>query len=55
MDFTSKQNLLINEPVIVMDLDETVLDNSKYQIELFNKSTSYEPKTWNKWVKERGG
>ena len=41
-----------NEPVIVMDLDETVLDNSKYQIELFNKSTSYEPKTWNKWVKK---
>ena len=41
-----------NEPVIVMDLDETVLDNSKYQIELFNKSTSYKPKTWNKWVKK---
>ena len=36
---------------IVMDLDETVLDNSKYQIDLFNKSEKYNPKSWNKWVK----
>ena len=34
-----------------MDLDETVLDNSQYQIDLFNKSEKYNPKSWNKWVK----
>ena len=37
-------------PVIIMDIDETVLDNSKYQIELFLNQTSYNPTTWNKWV-----
>ena len=36
---------------IVMDLDETVLDNSQYQINLFNRSEEYNPKSWNKWVK----
>ena len=40
------------EPVIIMDLDETVLDNSKYQIELFKKSEKYHPKSWNKWVEK---
>ena len=41
----------LNEPVIIMDLDETVLDNSQYQIDLFNNSEKYNPKSWNKWVK----
>ena len=41
----------VKEPVIIMDLDETVLDNSQYQIDLFNKSEKYNPKSWNKWVK----
>jgi 5'-nucleotidase (lipoprotein e(P4) family) len=40
-------------PFIVMDLDETVLDNSQYQIDLFNKSEKYNPKSWNKWVKKQ--
>jgi len=38
------------EWVIVMDLDETVLDNSKYQIKLFNENKSYNPKSWSSWV-----
>ena len=37
-------------PIIIMDIDETVLDNSGYQIELFKKNTSYNPDTWNNWV-----
>ena len=41
----------VDEPVIIMDLDETVLNNSQYQIDLFNKSEKYNPKSWNKWVK----
>ena len=40
------------EPVIIMDLDETVLDNSEYQVELFEKSETYNSKSWNKWVKK---
>ncbi len=40
------------ESVIIMDLDETVLDNSKYQIELFKSSEKYNPKSWNKWVEK---
>ena len=39
-----------NESIIIMDLDETVLDNSKYQIELHRKNEKYNPKSWSKWV-----
>ena len=35
---------------IVMDLDETVLDNSKYQIDLTEKNESYNPESWSEWV-----
>ena len=36
--------------IIVMDLDETVLDNSEYQIELFFTNSTYNEKSWNNWV-----
>ncbi len=35
---------------IIMDLDETVLDNSKYQIDLIKKNESYNPESWSSWV-----
>ena len=35
---------------VVMDLDETVLDNSGYQIFLSESNQSYNPKTWDDWV-----
>ena len=38
------------QSVIIMDLDETVLDNSKYQIGLVKKNESYNPESWSKWV-----
>ncbi len=47
-----KQAVSNNNPVIVMDLDETVLDNSNYQIELFLNNESYNSGSWNKWVKK---
>ena len=34
----------------IMDLDETVLDNSKYQIDLVKKNESYNPESWSVWV-----
>jgi acid phosphatase len=35
---------------VVMDLDETVLDNTVYQARLLRDGTSYEPVSWGKWV-----
>jgi len=39
-------------PAIVLDVDETVLDNSYYQARLILKGNSFSPDTWNQWVKE---
>ena len=40
-----------NKPLaIVMDLDETVLDNSKYQIELYRNKETFNMNSWSKWV-----
>jgi len=40
----------VDRPVIVMDLDETVLNNAQYQVELFETSEKYNPTSWNAWV-----
>ena len=40
----------IDSPFIVMDLDETVLDNSSYQIDLFNNKETFNENSWNNWV-----
>ena len=40
----------IEQSAIIMDLDETVLDNSKYQITLIEKNESYNPESWSLWV-----
>jgi len=47
-----KQSVRNTKPVIIMDLDETVLDNSKYQIELFQNQLNYNIDSWNTWVKK---
>tara|TARA_B100000029_G_scaffold197938_2_gene196020 strand:+ start:735 stop:1430 length:696 start_codon:yes stop_codon:yes gene_type:complete len=39
-----------NRQAIIMDLDETVLDNSKYQVENFNKGETFNMQSWAKWV-----
>ena len=39
--------------VVVMDVDETVLDNSEYQVRLNQTGTTYSPATWNAWVAEQ--
>jgi 5'-nucleotidase (lipoprotein e(P4) family) len=36
--------------VVVMDVDETILDNSQYQVELDVKGDSYSSETWAQWV-----
>ena len=38
---------------VIMDLDETVLDNSGYQIDyLVKNNESYTPESWDRWVEE---
>ena len=38
--------------VVVMDVDETILDNSPYQVSLDKTGASYIPETWENWVKQ---
>jgi predicted secreted acid phosphatase/endonuclease/exonuclease/phosphatase family metal-dependent hydrolase len=38
--------------VVVMDVDETILDNSPYQVSLDKTGASYIPETWEDWVKQ---
>lgn len=45
-------NIIPNDYAVVMDLDETVLDNSDYQVMLFNKKEKYNPESWDEWVLE---
>lgn len=38
-------------PAVVLDLDETAMDNSAYQAGLVASGTDFAPKTWDAWVK----
>lgn len=40
-------------PAIIVDVDETVLDNVAYQARLIESGGEFEPSTWNAWVEER--
>lgn len=40
-------------PAVVLDVDETVLDNGAYQARLILDNTSYASGTWKEWVRER--
>lgn len=40
-------------PAVILDLDETVLDNSVYQARNVLDGKGYSDDTWNKWVEER--
>jgi 5'-nucleotidase (lipoprotein e(P4) family) len=37
-------------PAVILDVDETILDNSGYQAWMALKGTSFDPKTWNAYV-----
>ena len=41
------------KPAVVVDVDETVLDNSPYQARLVRDGSSYNDATWEAWVDER--
>lgn len=37
-------------PAVIVDIDETVLDNSPYQVANAAKGLTYSPKTWKEWT-----
>jgi 5'-nucleotidase (lipoprotein e(P4) family) len=37
-------------PAVILDVDETILDNSGYQAWMTMKGTTFDPKTWNTYV-----
>lgn len=40
-------------PAVILDVDETVLDNSPYQARLVREGGQYDEATWAAWVEER--
>ena len=40
-------------PAVIMDVDETVLDNSPYQARLVRQGGTYDEASWAEWVEER--
>ena len=40
-------------PAVILDIDETVLDNSYYQARVIRDATAFSEATWNAWVEER--
>lgn len=40
-------------PAIILDLDETAIDNSFYEARVILDNTSFQPDTWNEWVREK--
>ncbi len=40
-------------PAIIVDVDETVLDNSAYQARMIADGTEFDPVSWGAWVDER--
>ncbi len=39
-------------PAVILDVDETILDNSPYEAELIQNGKYYSSKTWNTWCNE---
>lgn len=40
----------VKQPAVIVDIDETILDNSAYQGGLIGTNSGFESSTWNKWV-----
>jgi len=42
-------------PAVIVDVDETVLDNSPYQAWLVTTGRTFSPESWARWVQGRAG
>ena len=40
-------------PAVILDLDETVFDNSAFQVRLATTGATFTPENWNTWVAEK--
>ncbi|WP_329741759.1 5'-nucleotidase, lipoprotein e(P4) family [Dyella sp. A6] len=40
------------KPAVVLDVDETVLDNSPYQVRLIKRGAEFDAATWSAWCRE---
>lgn len=50
-NFDIAKSKKIARPAIIVDIDETVLDNSSYQAGLLDSNKGFELSTWNQWIK----
>jgi acid phosphatase len=41
------------KPAVIVDIDETVLDNSPYQARLVANGTAFDERTWSEWCREK--
>lgn len=41
-----------SKPSVILDIDETVLNNSAYEARLIKQGADYNPESWDSWVKE---
>lgn len=39
-------------PAVILDIDETVLDNSPFQARMIRQGSEFNPEAWTKWVRE---
>lgn len=51
VSFNNALESKIANPAVIVDLDETILDNSPYQASLIGTNQSFNSKTWDKWIK----
>lgn len=42
----------LSKLAVVLDLDETVVDNSPYEARVIQNGSSFEPESWSEWVNE---
>jgi acid phosphatase len=40
-------------PAVIVDLDETVLDNRPFQLRLIQEGRDFDPEMWSRWVHEK--
>jgi 5'-nucleotidase (lipoprotein e(P4) family) len=50
LDYVLRKKRYKKRPAIVLDIDETLLDNSPYQAQLIVDKHTYEKKSWYKWI-----
>jgi 5'-nucleotidase (lipoprotein e(P4) family) len=48
--FDQAQSKKIENPAVVVDIDETILDNSPYQAGLINTNNQFSSNSWNEWI-----